>query len=106
MPLNFAGHFFWSALANFFNSLRYPALSNPSLRARRVPHYVHDPPAATIIEQLDTVNAVLERCSVRAAERVIQAQHVCEVANCFSLAPRSTLPEILHRKDRFHALNE
>src|SRR5579864_123603 len=76
------------------------------LRAGSVPHYVDDPPAKTVIEQLDTVHAVFERWSVRAAERVIQAQHVCEVANCFSLAARFPLPEILHREDRLHTMNK
>src|SRR5580765_1855640 len=80
--------------------------TKPLFRAGSVPHYVHDPPAETVVEQLDTVHASFERWPVRAAERLIEAQYMCEVARCFGLAACLPLPEVLHCEYRLHAVNE
>src|ERR1051326_6318079 len=60
----------------------------------------------TIVQQLDAVHAVFEGWSVRIAERFIEAQHVRKVADCFGLAARFSLPEVLFREYRLYALNE
>src|SRR6478609_1358093 len=44
--------------------------------------------------------------SVRAAEGIIEAQHMREVAGCFGLAARFPLPEILAREYLLHTVNE
>src|SRR5689334_10172280 len=75
------------------------------LRAGGVPHDADDPPAGTVIEQLDTVRAAFERQSVRTAERLIEAEYVCEMADGFSLAARFPLPEIFDGEDRLDTAN-
>jgi hypothetical protein len=78
----------------------------PLLTAGSVPHHVDDPPAKAIIEQLNTIRAFFEWWSIRTPERVIEAHYVCEAAECFCLATRFPLPEILGRKYRIDTVNK